>query len=237
MNGYFVDLHSHVLHGMDDGSKSVEESLQMLSASAAQGIRYIAATSHFYPGENSPERYLERRARAIGELSRAMTSVYPRLLPGAEVYYFDGISRNRQIEDLQIENTGLLLIEMPFSPWTDRMVEEVLQINGRRGIQVLMAHVERYLHFARSEHWDVLLEEGVLMQSNAGFFLDWKTKRKAMKMLKQGRIHFIASDTHNMQNRPPRIGEAMKAIGEEGRGILEENLLRYLPDMHEQEAI
>ena len=56
-----IDLHSHILPQMDDGSRSVDESLQMLAALAAQGVTDVAATPHFYASENSPERFLARR--------------------------------------------------------------------------------------------------------------------------------------------------------------------------------
>ena len=63
-----TDIHSHILPGMDDGSRSTEESLAMLAASAAQGVRAIAATPHFYAMENSPEEFLARRAAAVARL-------------------------------------------------------------------------------------------------------------------------------------------------------------------------
>lgn len=225
-----IDLHSHVLPGMDDGSKNVEESLAMLKASADQGIRCMAATSHFYPEENSPEVFLRRREAAFQQLAAARDGDLPHLFPGAEVYYFDGISRNAEIGALCIEGTSLLLLEMPFMTWSGRMVTEIRQLQNRSDTTVMLAHVERYLSYQKKNVWEELLDCGVLMHCNASFFLSWKTKRKALRMLKQGKIHFVASDCHNVTTRPPRIGEALKVIGGEGRNILEENRRRYLPE-------
>ena len=229
-----IDLHSHVLPGMDDGSKSVEESLEILRASQAQGVRIMAATSHFYPHENSPHQYLHRRHRALAALEEAMEPGMPRLLPGAEVYYFDGISRTEDVGELHIRGTNLLLLEMPFSHWTDRMVAEIKDLNDMPGLRVLLAHIERYMQWQKPKVWDELLEYGVLMQSNAEFFLSWRTKRKATRMLKERRIHFIASDTHNTASRAQRIGEALEVIGSDGRRLLRANLNRYLPQLMEQ---
>lgn len=219
-----TDIHTHLLPRMDDGSKSLAESLSMLRALADQGIQRVAATSHFYPGETSPEDFIRRRAAAAAELAEAWTPDLPQILLGAEVYYFEGIARAEAAEELRIQDTELLLLEMPMGAWTARMVEEIVDLNTRRGVRVLLAHVERYLRFQKAEVWDTLLAQDVLFQSNASFFLDWKTRRKALRMLKAGRIHLLGSDCHNMTARPPRLGEALAAMGSEGRNILEDNL-------------
>ena len=65
----------------------------------------------------------------------------------------------------------------------------------------------------------------MLMQSNASFFLRWNTKHKALRMLESGQIHLLGSDCHNMADRPPRLGEALEIIGENGRRELEQRSL------------
>ena len=67
-----IDFHTHVLPGMDDGSKSVEMSMEMLRREAAQGIRQVIATPHFYPWREHPEQFLERRDQAAANLQNAM---------------------------------------------------------------------------------------------------------------------------------------------------------------------
>lgn len=226
-----IDMHSHVLPHMDDGSGSVQESLELLRQLKEQGIRRVCATSHFYSEENSPEEYLKRRTAAAGELKAAMPAGFPSLRLGAEVYYFNGISQSSEIEALRLEGTELLLLEMPFQPWTNQMVAEVCRLNSRTGIQVLLAHVERYMRWQSGNTWDALLANRVLTQCNAEYFLHWRTRRKALRLLQAGRVHFIGSDCHNLKARPPKIGAALKAVGEEGRRILEQNTARYVPEL------
>lgn len=226
-----IDFHSHVLPGMDDGSKSVEESLAMLEVSAGQGISYMAATSHFYPMENSPERFLARRAAAVERLRCAWKPGLPELLLGAEVYFFEGMSGVQELDALRLEGTELLMVEMPFSPWTERMVKELLAVHERRGITVMLAHIERYFRYQPKGIWDDLRDRGILMQSNAEFFLSWRTKRKACRMLAEGKIHLLGSDSHNMSARPPRLGEALSVVGEPGRRKLEKNIRRLVPSV------
>jgi len=227
-----TDIHCHVLPQMDDGSRSVEESLAMLEALAAQGVSCVAATPHFYAGENSPEEFLGRRAASMEKLAGVWRPGLPTLKLGAEVCYFEGVSRCKELDALEIEDTGLLLLEMPFSRWTPRMLREVweLQVRVRPGMTVLLAHIERYLRWQEAETWDALLEWGVLNQCNASFFLRWQTKYKALRMLREGRIHLLGSDSHNMDSRPPELGKALAMLGRNERQILEENSRRFLPD-------
>lgn len=195
----------------------------MLSVSAKQGIAQMAATPHFYPSENTPEQFLDQRKHAAERLRNEWKPEFPKLLLGAEVYYFEGMSRVKELESLRIEGTSLLLLEMPFHAWPGRMVAEVKALHDRPGFTVLLAHIERYLSFQKNAVWDELLEAGVMMQSNATFFLHWSSRRKAIHMLEAGHIHLLGSDCHNMKmkERAPRMGEAMKVIGAERCRALE----------------
>jgi len=226
-----TDIHCHVLPQMDDGSRSVEESLAMLEEMAAQGVGCVAATPHFYAGENSPERFLVRRAASMEKLAGACRPGLPTLKLGAEVCYFEGISRCEGLDALEIEGTGLLLLEMPFCRWTQRMLQEVWVLASRMG--VLLAHIERYLRWQDGEVWDLLADRGVLNQCNASFFLRWQTRKKALRMLREGKIHLLGSDSHNMDSRPPELGKALAVLGQEERAILEENGRKFLPGWEE----
>lgn len=224
-----IDIHSHILPGMDDGSRSVEESLAMLEASAVQRIGCIAATPHFYAEENSPEGFLARRAASAERLYQVWRPGLPELKLGAEVCYFEGISRCKGIERLCIEGTGLLLLEMPFCQWSYHMLHEVWELQTRPEVTVLLAHIERYLRRQGADVWRALAEWGVLNQCNASFFLDWRTRPRALRMLWSGQIHLLGSDCHNMEERPPRLGEALTVLGKRGRGVLEESGDIFLP--------
>ena len=104
-----IDFHSHILPEIDDGSGSAAESLQMLEVSARQGVKLIAATPHFYAAESSPEQFLRRRAKSAGMLQKLLGSALPQVLLGAEVCYFDGISRTEALEGLKLELSALQL--------------------------------------------------------------------------------------------------------------------------------
>ena len=207
-----IDFHSHVLPKMDDGSRSCAESAAMLRESYAQGIDILAATSHFYANENSPEEFLHRRARSWEQLAAVLTDDMPAIRLGAEVQYFEGICRVREVDLLRLEGSQVLLLEMPFCAWSDRMVKDVLDLNRRPDYTVLLAHIERYLQWQPEEVWQELRDEGVLMQSNPSFFLNRKTRRHALKMLKYGEVDLLGSDCHNMDARPPELEGAFQLI-------------------------
>lgn len=175
----------------------------MLRAEARQGIDAVVLTPHYYANENSPVRFLERRQRAWNHLRPYLYPGLPELYLGAEVQYFEGICAVEDIRHLRMEDTEYLLLEMPFTKWSDRMIEDVLELNDQQDIRVVLAHIERYMPMQSKEIWQFLREHGVLMQSNVSFFANWKTRHKALSMLKKGEIHFLGSDCHNKTNRPP----------------------------------
>lgn len=207
-----TDFHMHVLPEMDDGSKSVEMSLGMLERSYACGVETVAATSHFYAWENSPQKFLARRGSAYERLREAAEGRedLPRVLLGAEVCFFDGVSGMDELEELCLEGTDLLLLEMPFTRWTERMLREVETIQ-RGGLLPVAAHIERYLDFQPRAMLNEFFDLGVYIQCNASFFLD-RRARRALKMFRAGEIRFLGSDAHNLSSRPPNLGGAAEAL-------------------------
>ena len=206
-----IDFHSHILPGMDDGSQTVEESLTLLEMLRAQGVDTVAATPHFYARENSPEVFLRRRREAWERLNARLTPGGPQVLLGAEVRYYRGISRLEELHRLCLSGTHVLLLEMPFSPWSSGILEELEDLL-REDITVVLAHIERYLPDQPHELWPRLRHMGALFQCNASFFLDWRTRRRAIRMLRGGDIHLLGSDCHGVSHRPPQMEQAMVYI-------------------------
>ncbi len=209
-----IDFHSHILPGIDDGSADVKESLALMKALKKQRVTIVAATPHYYVTQRSPHRFLEKRAYVFSQLLEALPEDRPDIVLGAEVLYFPGISRIEELPSLCLEGTELLLLEMPFGTWTDYMLREVQELARSGQFTVVLAHIERYLTRRNARVWDKLLEEGVLMQSNAEFFLPLLRRRKALRLLQNGYIQLLGSDCHNMNTRAPRLSEARRTICE-----------------------
>ena len=223
-----IDFHSHILPGIDDGSRNVKMSLGMIEELGRQGVDTICATSHFYVTQRTPEHFLERRQEAYELLETVLPDNAPRILLGAEVLYFPGISRLESLPSLCLEGTDVLLLEMPFSEWQEYWVREVCDLALGGEFTILMAHIERYYARQPRKVWDQLLELDVLMQANADYFLQqdsifrFRNRNTALKLMKEGRIHLLGTDTHNLTSRPPRMAEAREVIREGlGQGALD----------------
>ena len=211
-----VDFHSHILPGIDDGSSSLKMSVAMLAQEAKQGIHTVVATPHFYAHHDTPEAFLARREEAYGALiaETAGKEGVPELHLGAEVAFFRGMSESNALESLKIGKSRYILVELPMGTWYNSIWEELCAIREKQGLIPIIAHVDRYLAPLQAERLMRELEElPVLLQFNIGFFLRRNTARLALKLLKQGRIHLLGSDCHNLETRPPRLGEGIAEIG------------------------
>lgn len=213
-----IDWHTHVLPNMDDGSHSLEESLEMLKTLAQQGVSTVVATPHFYANDDSIDSFLERRKKSYECLSTGLTEDCPRVVCGAEIAFYQGIAKLKDIKRLTVENTNLILLEMPIARWSESDVREIIELADTRGVKVMLAHVDRYMSLQEKSVMTRLLRHGVIMQLNASCFEGFFASRRALDLVKSGLVRFIGSDCHNMTSRPPRIGAAYgmisKKIGE-----------------------
>ncbi|MBQ7829691.1 MAG: hypothetical protein IJ345_05410 [Clostridia bacterium] len=212
-----VDMHSHVLPAVDDGSESVERSLEMLRFSYSQGVRKIVATPHFYPHSMNPVNFLECRERAVKALAeavakkKALGEELPDVYLGAEVGYFDGISRSSAVSELCLVGTRILLIEMPFERWSESCVNELIALKAK-GFCPVVAHYDRYWSYQERGILERLVDDGIGIQLNAEAFLKFGTKRKALGLVSAGLVDFLGSDCHNMTNRMPNLSDAVEII-------------------------
>lgn len=207
-----VDFHCHCLPGIDDGSRSIEESIKILEMLSGQGINSVVATPHFIANNETVDVFLERRQKSYESLSENLFDNLPCIRLGAEVEFYEGISNLTGLNKLCIEGTDIILLEMPNVKWTQGVINELYRLVSLGNIQIMLAHVERCLFLQDWEVVDYLLRNDVIMQSNASNFIHFLTKRKACKYLKDNIIHVLGSDSHNITSRPPRIKEALDVI-------------------------
>lgn len=219
------DLHSHILPGMDDGCKTVEESLQLLRTSYEQGVRKICATPHYYPVE-SVDEFLARRGEAVNLLNRALekeTMPVPKICLGAEVAYRPGICYQEDLNKLCIGDSQYLLLEMPFYKWGDEVVRTLRGISNVRGITPILAHIERYLSMQDKDVLDRVLDQEILVQMNAARLLHFSSRGQAKRLLNNGTVQLLSSDCHNNTSRPQNLGQAVEYLQKKGmEDILEE---------------
>lgn len=215
-----IDFHSHILPGMDDGSSCPEESVEMMRSSSKQGVDIMFATSHFYPDEEDPTSFLKRRQTAQDELTRycadnKLEDELPKIISGAEVYFFPGMATCDDLKLLTIGNTPLILVEPPMAPFSRNMLDEIEAIGTNLGLVPVVAHLDRYCRMLRDESlFDVVSERRILIQVNASFFLHKGWSDFALEMLESDMFQFIGSDCHNTEDRPPNITFAKRIISQ-----------------------
>lgn len=207
-----TDLHSHILPNIDDGSESVEQSIEMLKLLSDQGISRVVATPHFYADKMTVEEFLQNRKKALSLLSKERKSDSPKIVLGAEVSYYEGISHLENLNRLLIEDSQILLLEMPFTKWSKFTVSELLGLSANGRFTVVIAHIDRYLRFIDRQLINLLIQNGLLFQVNAEAFKGYFSRKKVLKLFIDGAIHFIGTDSHNTTNRKPNYDIAKNAI-------------------------
>lgn len=209
---------------MDDGAKDIKESLEMLQLLETQGVDTVCLTPHFYIENDSISSFLSRRKSAYDELVLNYKGSI-KLLLGAEVAYYIGISKKEDIDKLCLEGTNILLLELPFTNIHDTCVNEIIALS--RTFTVVLAHIERYEGLLSKKQLKRLLESDVLVQANASYFKNLFDRIKGKKHIKVDRIHFIGSDAHNMSIRKPNLDIVNKYLGKE-INYLNKNERRFL---------
>lgn len=138
-----IDFHTHILPSIDDGSRGVKESLEILRRSWVQGVDTVVLTPHFYAYRESIPSFCARRQRSLQALLEACCEkCLPGLALGAEVHFFEGMSRSEALESLCIGRH--LLVEMPFDHWGRCAVQEIQNLPVSRGITRYYADFSSY---------------------------------------------------------------------------------------------
>ena len=202
-NSHLVEVHCHILEGIDDGAKSKEESLALLLSERDQGVDRIIFTPHFYAHrEHSVASFLKKRQKALDEIKDE--SPIKNMHLAAEVAIESEISELPDIEKLAIEGTNLILLELPYRPFENWMAEEIYNISIKFGLDVILAHPHRYCDTYTDDQMDKVLSLCSYWQINNEAFGNWKESRFVKKLMKRdvSKILF-GTDCHNTTTRKP----------------------------------
>lgn len=207
-----IDFHAHVLPEMDHGCEDVSMALRQLKAAKDAGIDIVIATSHFYPQSESIQSFLSRREEAVRELKREIEkdkeNRYPEVIPAAEVLLCDGMEHMEELSCLCIDGTAMLLLEMPFSEWSERTIDTLERLENRKDLDIVLAHVERY----SAEQQDHILEMGYEVQVNSSFVRRFGARRSVRRFLKAEQVVALGSDIHGCKNGYRYFGKAYRFL-------------------------
>ncbi len=211
-----IDIHLHILPGIDDGPETIQESLALAKALVAEGIHSAIATPHF--NDEFPRRSASEILSRVYELQQALDSyqIPLRLFAGHEALIKPGL-----VEDIQtgrlatLNGSRFLLLELWNTGWipeTERVIFELRAF----GVVPIIAHPERYRAIQQDpERLGSLLRLGALAQLTASSLIGYAgntTRRTAETLLKKQLIYCVASDAHGLNKRPPGVNKSLQCM-------------------------
>ena len=213
----FCDLHCHILYGVDDGARTIEESRALIATAYASGTRTICFTPHYNPLRELESAGAEEIFRA---LSAEMKEKYPdlTLCLGAEILYHQRIAESiRRGACRTMNGTRFVLVE--FLPDDDgRYIIQSLESISAGGYTPILAHAERYGSFLKHPKLAIsLAEKEIPIQLNARSVVGRsgkKVKRFCHRLLKEGAAAVIASDAHDPEEFDARLDEGYRIVSE-----------------------
>lgn len=234
----FIDIHCHILPGLDDGPLTIEESLKMIELAAGDGISHIFATPHIIDGVH--ENKCDEIMSSVAELRKYVPDAI-KIFYGADVRItFDLIDRIENGEVPTLNDSGYLLIEFPeytVPPHVDNLIFNL----RHRGITPIITHPERHLRLMHDlSALSKLRDTGALCQITAmsitGAF--GKPIRKAcFAMIKQELVDLVASDAHNARGRPPILSKAYGDVKREFGSDISDRIFFKNPKMIVEAAL
>ena len=223
-----IDIHSHIINEIDDGSKSIEMTINMLKKAEQSGTTDIIATPHFMRGRFEVEyKDVVKKVEELKEIAKE-NNIDVNIYAGQEVYYSKNILEYYNDKMIgTINNTKYMLIEFPMLDFNiDEVINTIYELQIR-GITPIIAHPERYKPFIKKPSMiNSLIKEGMLFQLNAGSItgaFGKDVKKTAAKYLENNIYSFIGSDAHRDRGRDTNMTEALKALEAIQRRTFDDN--------------
>lgn len=228
-----IDLHCHILPGIDDGAGDIDVALRMARLAVEHGTRVLACTPHVFPSvyDNKGPDIIKR----VAELQAILTAegIPLRLVSGGDVHVApDLVAKLRSGEALSLNGSRYVLVEPPHHVMPPRMAEMFFDLLSV-GYVPILTHPERMSWIERE--YDVieqLFASGVWMQITGGAITGTFGRRArhwSEKMLRDGMVHIVASDGHDPERRPPILKPAFEALSELVGAEEAENLVKVRP--------
>jgi len=204
----FIDIHNHILPDIDDGPKSLKESVEMARSYVSVGITQIITTPHFIPG-TAWAAGIKEIAEKIEELTACLQKeeIPLQIYPGMEIAYHKKLMDRFEKGLLQpLANSCTYLLEPSFQDTAEDLLRCSKRLN-EKGQRVILAHPERIKTF--QESLEPLLDQisnGLKVQLNTGSILGRfgeASHKTAMELIEKESVHYLASDAHSASNRKP----------------------------------
>lgn len=197
-----IDIHSHILYGIDDGARTIEESIEIIRKMGELGYKKIIATPHYienteYVADNKKKKEILEEIKDRLDKENISVEVYL----GNEIFIDDDLLKRMVSKEIYtLNNTNYILLELPRLERCDYALDLIYELT-RRGVKVVLAHPERYVAFQKDfKLIEKYLELGVLLQGNIDSLLGKygpHAKKLFIKLLKKRMYFALASDIHH----------------------------------------
>lgn len=211
----FIDVHSHIVFGVDDGAESFRTTKKMLQMAYQDGIRQIISTPHFLPGRREFDEETYQRSFKMAQEAAFKIDPAFQLHQGNEIYYHDQAAAYLQEGKIHtLADSQYILVE--FNPIREffYMRESLMELQAR-GYEVILAHAERMRTLSLVERVEELVDRGIYIQINADSVLGRNghaVKQLTHQFLKENLVSFIASDSHDLSHRPPELRKCYRKV-------------------------
>ncbi len=211
----FIDIHCHILPGVDDGARDWEMTRKMMEIAWDEGIQTIYATPHYHPmrGKNDLHAWqiaLEQIRQEAAEIGDGME-----ILSGCEILYQqDAVELLQDGKLMTMGDSRYVLVEFPLSSDYSYIVKGLHNLR-LGGYLPILAHVERYRNLSSISRVEELVAMGIYIQANADCVLEgsgWLRGRHIRSLLKRKYIHFVGTDAHDDKIRKPLMKECKEYI-------------------------
>ncbi len=209
-----VDIHSHILPCLDDGSRSVEESLELLRLMKKQGIDKVFATPHFYPQIHNFEEFTASVFESLNVLNDNIKfNSLPEIYLGSELLHFSGMGDSDSLTEFCFEGSSYLLLEINPNHLDKLLIEDLKKIIHERKLNPILAHIERYFDCKNiNKLLRFVKKENIPLQINAASVLENSLYKKIKKLIKEDMVTYIATDSHSVDERPPLMDKALAVL-------------------------
>ena len=217
-----IDIHAHILPGVDDGAKNWEQSLEMAQMAVQDGIRTMVATPHLFKGRtidlsqiNDKEIILQHVAQLRQKLTEEQIPL--EIIPGCDFPLgFESLKLLDEGRALTINDANrYLLLELPDTSLPPA-IEEICFYLHSRGITPIITHPERHMIIQEMPYkLKRLIDLGCLVQMTGNSLTGWfgrRVKKISRQLVKQGCVHLLATDAHDPKGRPPLLSEAVTEL-------------------------
>lgn len=200
-----IDLHTHILPGIDDGARDVEEAADMLGSLRRQQVDTVVLTPH-YPSDEIPlGEFLTRRQQAFERLRFREEAKAVKLVLASETFLSKTLFQHTDISPLCIGDR-YLLVELPYATrFTPYVCEKLLKVTYCYGVYPILAHIERYPDLmGHPKVLEKLIDEGALMQINVSSLQSFRMRRRLFSLIKKGYVQLLGTDCHHLRERSPQ---------------------------------